>query len=61
MLALFETIFLPPKWIFSDAKKYTQTNLLLFSELNFLYNSEGEMTSLELTTVNTLNTRNLPN
>ena len=57
------------KWIFSTAKKYTQTNPLLFSKLNFSYNSEGEMTSFELTnfctspvgtTVNSLIAGNLP-
>ena len=63
-------IFSPPKWIFGAAKKYAQTNPLLFSELNFSYNSESQMTSFELTnfgtspvgaTVNSLIAGNLPN
>ena len=69
-LHFFKIIFSPPKWIFGAAKKYTQTNPLLFSELSFSYNSEGEMTSFELTnfgtspvgtTVNSLIAGNLPN
>ena len=65
----FEIIFSPPKWIFSTAKKYTQTNPLLFSELYSSYNLEGEMTfqltnfgiSTVGTIVNSLIAGNLPN
>ena len=52
-LIAFEIIFSPPKWIFSAAKKYTQTNPLLFPKLNFSYNTEGEMRLFELTNFGT--------
>ena len=53
LIALFEINLSPPKWIFNAAKKCNHTSPLLLPELNLLYSSEGEMTSLDRTKLGT--------